>query len=82
MSDRQYVTTSPTTIEDFLAKTKWVMVDEEDGMIEDMYGTVAYIMETDDGHLELFVEDGDDVSDIIEVVSFHLKDPEEYDDEI
>lgn len=76
-----YVSVHPLTQEHLLEQINWTLVDEEDGLIEDNHGNGAYLGETADGHIELYVDDGTDVSDILERVPFHLTTPEEAADE-
>lgn len=76
MSDRTYTSVNPLTIEQLVTESDWYLADEDDGLIEDGHGNEAWVLETDDGHVEMHVDDGEDVSDLLEAVPFHLNDEE------
>lgn len=74
---RTYTSVNPIDLEDLLEQTGWSFADGMEESIEDGHGNLAYVTETEDGHVQLLVEEGSDVSDILERVSFHLEDAED-----
>jgi hypothetical protein len=80
MSDRTYTSVNPLTIEQLVTESDWYLADEDDGLIEDGHGNEAWVLETEDGHVEMHVDDGEDVSDLLEAVPFHLLNDEEAED--
>ena len=80
MSDRTYTSVSPLTIQQLITDSNlgWSFDEEkgEDGCIVDGHGNEAWVLETEDGHVEMHVDDGEDVSDLLEAVPFHLNDEE------
>lgn len=73
---RTYTSVNPIDLEDLLEQTGWTEGPYADS-IEDGHGNLAYVTETEDGHVQLLVDEGSDVSDILERVSFHLEDAED-----
>lgn len=73
---RTYTSVNPIDLEDLLEQTGWTEGPDADSIM-DGHGNQAFVVETEDGHLQLAVDDGNDVSDILERVSFHLEDPED-----
>lgn len=72
---KTYTSVNPIDLDDLLAQTGWLEGPDE-GSIVDGHGNVAYASEIEDGHIQLDVDDGMDVSDILDLVSFHLEDTE------
>lgn len=76
MSTRTYTSVNPISLEELKRLTGWTEGPDSDSIV-DGHGNQAYVIEDDDGHIQLDVDEGSDVSDILERVSFHLEDAEE-----
>jgi len=71
-----YVSALALTLRELLDDSGWEEGEDLD-LIEDGHGNVARFEELDDGHIRLTVEDGDDVSELLDHVPFHLEGPED-----
>lgn len=72
---RTFVSVNPCSLHDLVEATGWLPNDDEE-QIADGHGNEAYVTELEDGHLQLYVDDGNDVSDILEAIGFEEQEPE------
>lgn len=72
---KTYTSVNPVTLEELMEKTGWVEGPDSDSLV-DGHGNQAFVIEIEDGHLQLDVDDDSDVSEILELVSFHREDTE------
>jgi hypothetical protein len=66
---RTFVSVNPCSLHDLVEATGWLPNDDEE-QIADGHSNEAYVTELEDGHLQLYVDDGNDVSDILEAIGF------------
>ena len=74
---KTYTSVHPITLEELMEKTGWVEgPDSDSDSVMDGHGNQAFVVEIEDGHLQLDVDDDSDVSEILELMSFHREDAE------
>jgi hypothetical protein len=73
---KTYTSVNPLDLEELKRLTGWVEGPDSDSIV-DGHGNQAFVIEIEDGHLQLDVDDDSDVSDILDRVSFHREDAED-----
>lgn len=73
---KTYTSVNPIDLEELKAITGWTEGPDSDSIV-DGHGNQAFVTEIEDGHLQLDVDEDNDVSDILDRVSFHREDTEE-----
>lgn len=73
---KTYTSVNPIDLEELKKLTGWAEGPDSDSIV-DGHGNQAFVTEIEDGHLQLDVDEDNDVSDILDRVSFHREDAEE-----
>ncbi|QXN72374.1 hypothetical protein RCSIMONEHASTD_45 [Rhodobacter phage RcSimone-Hastad] len=73
---KTFTSVNPIDLEELKAITGWVEGPDSDSIV-DGHGNQAFVTEIEDGHLQLDVDEDNDISDILDRVSFHREDAEE-----
>ena len=73
---KTYTSVNPIDLEELKTLTGWVEGPDSDSVV-DGHGNQAFVTEIEDGHLQLDVDEDNDISDILDRVSFHREDTEE-----
>lgn len=73
---KTYTSVNPLDLEELKKLTGWVEGPGGDSIV-DGHGNQAFVIEIEDGHLQLDVDEDNDISDILDRVSFHREDTED-----
>lgn len=73
---KTYTSVNPVELEELKKLTGWQEGPDSDSIV-DGHGNQAFVTEIEDGHLQLDVDEDNDISDILDRVSFHREDTEE-----
>jgi hypothetical protein len=72
---RSFVSLHPCSMHELVERTGW-LPNSDDDEIADGHGNEAYVTELEDGHLQMYVDEGNDVSDVLEAIGFEETDVE------
>lgn len=73
---KTFTSVNPIDLEELKKLTGWTEGPDSDSIV-DGHGNQAFVTEIEDGHLQLDVDEDNDISDILDRVSFHREDTEE-----
>lgn len=73
---KTFTSVNPLSLEELIKLSRWVEGPDSDSIV-DGHGNQAFVVELEDGHLQLDVDEDNDVSELLDRVSFHREDTEE-----
>ena len=76
---KTYTSVNPLSLYELKRLTGWTEGPDSDSIVDsivDGHGNQAFVTEIEDGHLQLDVDEDNDISDILDRVSFHREDTE------
>ena len=73
---KTFTSVNPIDLEELKKLSGWVEGPDSDSIV-DGHGNQAFVTEIEDGHLQLDVDEDNDISDLLDRVSFHREDTEE-----
>lgn len=73
---KTFTSVNPLTLEELIKLSGWVEGPDSDSIV-DGHGNQAFVVELEEGPLQLDVDEDNDVSELLDRVSFHREDTEE-----